>query len=273
MNKVLVSTGTLLGRPNGRDFTLLHTLVPQLDCDGLELLMYDTWYDKINQLKSVISSLSLPVVVFHLEKHIGELISYSKLNEALELMEINCALARDVGAKKLVLHLWNGPISDKNIEYNIKCFEYLNNIANHYGLTLTVENVVCNQKDPFTHLCALCEAYPDIKFTFDTKMADFHKQIDLIYDENNRHIVDHFAHLHVNDRLGEYMDWQNLRVLHIGEGSVDFDKFFAFIKKTNYNGDFTTEATSFDLQTGAINVGKINTTVKKIREYIKRADT
>jgi sugar phosphate isomerase/epimerase len=269
MKKVLVSTGALIGRPNGRDFNLLKSIVPQLECDGLELLMYDTWYDKIGQLKSVISSLPLPTVVFHLEKQIGELISYSHLDEALERMEINCALARDLGAKKLVLHLWNGPISDKNIDYNIKCFEYLNNIAKHFDLTLTVENVVCNQKDPFTHLCALCEAYPDINFTFDTKMADFHKQIDLIYDKNNRHVVNRFSHLHVNDRLGEYMDWQNLRVLHIGDGSVDFDKFFNLIKEINYCGDFTTEATSFDLQTGIVDIEIVNKTVRKIRDYIR----
>ena len=99
-------------------------------------------------------------------------------------------------------------------------------------------------------------------------MADFHKQIDLIYDKNNRHVVNRFSHLHVNDRLGEYMDWQNLRVLHIGDGSVDFDKFFAFIKKTNYNGDFTTEATSFDLQTGIVDIERVNKTVRKIRNYI-----
>lgn len=269
MNRVLVSTGALLGRPNGRDFTLLNTLVPQLECDGLELLMYDTWYDKINQLKATLNSVSLPVIAFHLEKQIGELISYSKLDEALERMEINCALANDLEAEKLVLHLWNGPISDKNIDHNIKCFEYLDNIAKHYDLTLTVENVVCNQRDPFYYLCLLSKTYPSIKFTFDTKMADFHKQIDLIYDENNRHVVEHFAHFHVNDRLGEYMDWQNLRVLHVGEGSVDFDKFFAFVKSLNYKGDFTTEATSFDLQTGRIDIQKVNKTVKKIKEYIK----
>ncbi|MBO4983294.1 MAG: sugar phosphate isomerase/epimerase [Clostridia bacterium] len=268
MNRVLVSTGALIGRPNGRDFTLLKDIVPKLECDGLELLMYDSWYDKIGALKSTVLSLDMPVVVFHLEKQIGELISYSKLDEALERMEINCALARDIGANKLVLHLWNGPISDKNIDYNIKCFEYLDNIAKHYDLTLTVENVVCNQRDPFYYLCLLCDAYPDIKFTFDTKMADFHKQIDLIYDENNRHVVDHFAHLHINDRLGEYKDWQNLRVLHVGDGCVDFNKFFDFVKKINYKGDFTTEATSFDLQTGIVNIEKVNSTVRKIRELI-----
>lgn len=269
MNRVLCSTGALIGRPNGRDFTLLEKFAPQLNCDGLELLMYDTWYDKIPALRSFVKSLTMPVYVFHLEKSIGEFISYYKLNEALEKMEQNCSLAKDMGAEKLVLHLWNGIISDKNIEYNIECYKYLEEIAHKYDLILTVENVVCNNSDPWTHLCTLSEHYPNIKFTFDTKMADFHKQIDLIYEPKYRHVVDNFAHLHINDRLGEYKDWKNLKVLHVGDGDVDFDKFFAFIKESGYQGDFTTEATSFDLQTGNVDIQKVNNTVKKIKEYIK----
>ena len=183
-------------------------------------------------------------------------------------MELNCALAKDIGAETLVLHLWNGIISDKNIEYNIECYKYLEEIAAKHDLTLTVENVVCNGSDPMAHLCALCEEYPHIKFTFDTKMADFHKQLDLIYDPKYRHVVNNFAHLHVNDRLGEYKDWTNLRVLHIGDGSVDFDRFFAFIKEIKYAGNFTTEATSFD-QTGRVDIDRVNRTIDKIQNYIK----
>lgn len=266
MHKILCSTGCLLGRPNGRDFNLLKDLAPRLHCDGLELLMYDTWYDKIKDLVAVVKNLPLPVSVFHVEKSVGEQISHYKLNDALEMMEINCATACDVGAGKLVLHLWNGIISDKNIDYNIECYKYLEEIAHKHSLDLTVENVVCANSTPWTHLCTLAERYPHIKFTYDTKMADFHKEIDLIYEEKYRHVVSHFEHLHINDRLGEYKDWSNLRVLHIGRGSVDFDKFFAFIKEIGYQGDFTTEATSFD-QKGQIDVDTLNKSLDKIRSY------
>lgn len=267
MNRILCSTGALIGRPNGRDFNLLKFIVPQLECDGLELLMYDTWYDKIGQLRATVNSLDKQVFVFHLEKTIGEHISYFHLNDALDKMELNCKLARDIGSSTLVLHLWNGTISDKNIDYNIECFKYLDEIAHKYDLTLTVENVVCNSSTPMTHLMSLVQHYPSIKFTYDTKMADFHKEQDLIYDPKYRHVVNNFVHLHVNDRLGEYKDWSNLRVLHVGDGSVDFDRFFAFIKEIGYTGDFTTEATSFD-QSGQINIDKVNNTLNKIRSYI-----
>ena len=268
MNRIICSTGCLLGRPNGRDFSLLKDLTPRLRCDGLELLMYDTWYDKVGELYSAAKNLDKPVVVFHLEKSIGEQIGHFKLNDALEKMETNCALAASLGAEKLVLHLWNGIISDKNIDYNIECYKYLEEISQKHSLALTVENVVCSNSSPMAHLCALKEKYPHAKFTFDTKMADFHKELDLIYNPNYRHLVSNFAHFHVNDRLGEYKDWSNLRVLHIGNGNVDFDRFFAFIKEINYQGDFTTEATSFD-QSGRIDVDTLNLSLDKIRAYIK----
>ena len=268
MNRIICSTGCLLGRPNGRDFSLLKALTPKLRCDGLELLMYDTWYDKVGELYAAAKHLDKPILVFHLEKSIGEQISHYRLNDALEKMEINCALAAGLGAEKLVLHLWNGIISDKNIEYNIECYKYLEEIAHKHSLTLTVENVVCSISSPMAHLCALKERYPHIKFTFDTKMADFHKELDLIYQPNYRHLADNFAHFHVNDRLGEYKDWSNLRVLHVGKGSVDFDRFFAFVKQIDYQGDFTTEATSFD-QCGQINVDALNLSLDKIKAYVK----
>ena len=63
----------MIGRPNGRNFYLLKEVVPQLRCDGLEFMFYETWHDKIEEIKSVVKSLPLPVVVFHLEKQIGEL--------------------------------------------------------------------------------------------------------------------------------------------------------------------------------------------------------
>ena len=268
MNKILCSTGTMIGRPNGRDFTLLKTACKGLNCDGLEFLMYDTWYGKIDEIKAFMPSLEKKVYVFHLEKQIGELITQNRLKEALKKMEINCDLAKCLGAKLLVLHLYNGVISDSNIEYNIECYKYLEEIATKYDLTLTVENVVCNNKDPMTHLLSLIEKYPHIKLTFDTKMADFHKQLNLLYDKNYAHVWEHIAHFHVNDYLGGYKDWTNLRVLHLGYGDIDFDLFFEYVKKMGYKGDFTTEATSFD-KDGIIYPERLNETVNKIREYIK----
>ena len=57
MAKILCSTGTMIGRPNGRDYRLIEKYAPQLHCDGFEFMMYSSWYEEVDVLtdrKSVV---------------------------------------------------------------------------------------------------------------------------------------------------------------------------------------------------------------------------
>ncbi len=272
MNRVLCSTGAIIGRPNGRDITLLNKCQEQLECDGYEFLMYDTWYEKTDEIRDFMSTVSAPIPVFHVEKTVGDLISRDEdgdTEKALELFEINCSLAKEFKAEKLVLHLWSGLDSDKNMPHNIECYKHLRKISNDYGLVLTIENVVCNNSTPMSHLITLAKVYPDIQFTFDTKMAAFHNEMDLLYQKENEYLFANIKHMHINDYNGGYKDWKNLNTLHIGNGHIDFDKLFDFLRRMHYQGDFTVEATSFD-QNGVIDFDALNTSLRKIREYILR---
>ena len=188
MKRILFSTGAVIGRPNNRDITLLGQCVNQLECDGIEFLMYDSWYGETDKIKKCLSHFPFPVPVFHVDKKIGDLISRNEEGDsqkALELFGKNCALARDLGSEKVVFHLWNGIYSDKNIEHNFKFYKLLREVADKFGLSLMVENVVCSNSDPMTHLKTLSEMYTDIQFTFDTKMAAFHGQLELLYENEN----------------------------------------------------------------------------------------
>ena len=272
MNQILCSTGAIVGRPNGRDITLLEQALERLDCDGYEFMMYDSWYDKLNDIRTFMRSFPAPVPVFHTEKTIGERLSRGTdvdTAEALRLFEINCELAKEIGAGTLVLHLWNGVGSDRNISHNLHSFGLLRDISNRYDLLLTVENVVCERSDPLDHLTVLSQMYPDIRFTFDTKMAAFHGQLERLYEARSAPIRDRVCHLHINDYGGGYMEWTKLQTLHIGDGSIDFDKFFAFLKQWGYQESLTIESTAFD-QSGRVNFEKLNQSIEKIRIYLKR---
>ena len=271
MNRILCSTGAVIGRPNGRDYRLLGECMEKLTCDGFEFMMYEDWHKDLRGLLGFLKDLGAAFPVFHAEKSVGNLISRGEAGDvetAVAAFRSNCELAVELGSEKMVLHLWGGVDSDKEISRNIACFGTLDAVAREHGLLLTVENVVCNRKDPMTHLIALAEAYPDIRFTFDTKMARFHRQTDLLYEEENRYLFPRFAHFHINDYGGGYMDWGNLRTLHPGEGGVDFDRLFAFLKEQGYRGDFTVEATSFD-SSGVIDFDKLNRTFEVLRGYLK----
>ena len=272
MNKILCSTGAFTGRSNGYNYRLLETLSRTLTCDGFELMVDDEWYPEIEEVKQYIKNLNLYIPVVHCAKDIGELISKGgeeELAAAYHMFETDCGVAKYLGAEKLVLHLWGGRTSDSNFQSNIRAYQYLNEVAKSHGLTLMVENIVCNVENPMKHLCELREISPDIKYVFDTKMAAFHEQMDLLYEAEYDWLwkENHILHYHVNDYGGGYMDWANLRTLPIGKGHVDFERFFAFIKQIGYQGDFTVEATAFD-STGAVDTDMLNEQFKRIRELI-----
>lgn len=273
MHKILCSTGAMIGRPNGRNIRLLEGCLDKLTespyFGGLEFMMYSTWYDTIDEVQAYLRGLQADIPVVHCEKGIGERITRSgaELPEAFEHFTKNCALAKEIGANKLVLHLWNGVDSDSHFQRNLEACGKLMEIAQSYGLTLTVENVVCNVADPMTHLWLLHETYPDLHFTFDTKMAAFHGQLEEIYLPENRDIWDKVAHLHINDYRGGVLDWSSLRALHVGEGQIDFDSFFRFVREQGYSGDFTIEATSFDGD-GVIHFEKLVRTMEKIGKML-----
>lgn len=272
MNRILCSTGTSIGRPNGRNFRLLSECARRLECDGFEFMMYSTWYDQLPELEAFMKEFPAPIPVVHVEKGVGERISRNEpgdTEEAVRLFAVNCELARKLGAETLVLHLWNGVHSDKDIGHNISLYPALNEIAERNGLLLTIENVVCNQEDPMTHLKRLANLYPEIAFTFDTKMAQFHDQLPLLYEKENEQILRRVRHMHINDYSGGYKDWTRLKTLHIGDGQVDFERLFAFLGEINYRGDFTVEATSLGSD-GVIDFDALNRDFARIREWLKR---
>lgn len=269
-NRILCSTGALIGRPNGRDFTLLMDCKNHIQCDGFEFMMYDSWYDKTNVLCRFMEGFDAPIPVFHVEKSVGECISRNEdgdTERALSLFAVNCAMANAFGAEKLVLHLWNGLHSDKDIAHNIAVYPYLREIADKHGLLLTVENVVCNHADPMTHLLSLHQTYPDIAFTFDTKMAAFHSQLPLLFEAEYQPLIPHIRHFHINDYGGGHMDWANLRTLAIGVGHIDFAPLFAHLNTVGYTGDFTVEATAFD-EHGVIHFDTVNQSILAMRRFL-----
>jgi sugar phosphate isomerase/epimerase len=183
----------------------------------------------------------------HMAKTIGEFISRNEngdIKAAVDIFNLNCQLAVKYGVKLLVLHLWGGRASDKNIEVNIKMFPVLKEISDSYGLTLTVENIVCNTNRPLMHMKELWLHYGnDVAFTIDTRQAEFHKSLKQTCEsgflwENNL-----VRHIHISDFSGAEMDWERLWV-HVppGSGDVDFDYFFKFLKSTGFDGTITLES-------------------------------
>lgn len=270
MHRVYVSTGAFIGRPNGRDFKLIPEIAPKISCDGFELMFYTDWYGREEEIAEFLNGydlLSFPRL--HVEKTVGELLSQERFEEAYKNFSANCRVAKAVGARLLIMHLWNGPISDSNIEVNFSAYPRLEEIAGRFGLTLTVENVVAHYSAPLKLLNCLMSECPQAKFTYDTKMAEFDRENEVAFSPENVGLWRNVRHLHINDRAGERRDWSSLRALNIGEGTIDFDAFFDGLRSVGYSGDFTVEANAFDPQ-GELRLDKLNACVSDLRRLIAR---
>lgn len=271
MIKVLCSTGALITRYNGRDPRLLKGIIPRIEADGFEFMIYPAWDEKLPEVTKTMRRLIRDdgafIPVIHMDKRIGELLSEGEeegVKEARLRFSRCCDIACELGASLLVLHLWGGAASDHHIERNLAELPAFIREAEGLGLQLTVENVICGGKTPLAHMKRIMEELPEARFTVDTKMAEFHRELPatLACDELWQGRV---KHLHVNDYAGGLRDFSDLRVMHYGEGHVDFAPFFKKVKESGYEGYATVESTSVR-QDGTVDFGRLNASLGAVRK-------
>jgi len=265
MIKILCSTGCLCTMRNGRDHTLIGKTAPFLHADGFEFMIYGSWYDSWQKIRDDILEMNVNIPVVHVEKRIGERITLGEIDEARRCFDINVQMAAALGAKKLVMHLWDGRPSDSNIGVNYAEYAVLRDMAAEKGILLTVENVVCINSTPLDHLAQLNEMYPDISFTYDFKMAQFHGQVEKTFSDEYAWLWNGpVKHVHFSDFGGDVMEWSALRSLHPGEGRIDFAYICENLKRVGYDGYITIESTSVN-EDGTIQIEKLNRSIDLIR--------
>ncbi len=292
MNRILCSSGAFIGKANNNDYTLLKEYAPKLDCDGFELMMSSSWYPILDDVIAAVKTNGLNIPVIHSQKSLGEALcgmttTFSEgrfhdhvmppeedketFSRGTERFRLNLKLAQKLGAEKMVLHLWNGTVSDKNIEKNVERFGAWKLLADKAGVELLVENVICNTYDPLKNVDLVAKTYPDAGFVYDTKMAEFHGQTMRIFSPEYEYIVKEgrIRHLHINDYGGGYMDWGHMQVLPIGAGHIDFEGFFTKLGEYGYSGDFTVESTAL-AKDGTVDFDMLNECFRKIGEFKKR---
>lgn len=268
--KILVSTGALIGRPNGRNINLLEEYLPQLDYDGIEFMFYSDWYENYREKADFLNSLNIDIPVLHCQKTIGELVTQQKTDEALYKFEINAETAARIGASKMVMHLWNGEISDSNFDATLRTYPKLREIAISYSVDLLIENVLCNVLTPLRRWEDIHREYPDAHFIFDTKMAKFHDEYKTLFEPRCEWLFKEnlIKHYHVNDYGGGYMTWDRLKVLPVGAGNIDFEPFFEKIAEIGYDDTMTVEATAFNSE-GKVDFDMLNRCYSDIRSMLK----
>lgn len=247
MNEILCSSGALIGKVNGYDYSLIKKYIPLLFkenlINGMEFMMIPFYYDILNDVIDIVMSCEIPTPIIHCEKDVGVLLSAcnpSSTNQALELFKINCETGKRIGAQNMVFHLWGGLESDSHIEYNISVLPQLIDIANENSIRLLVENIPCTTYSGLENWRKLYSFLPNIDFIFDTRFGAFHDEIeDILSDPLWKNV----RHIHISDYSSHPRDFSKIRpILHPGEGVIDFNRLFERLKEKKYGGSVTLES-------------------------------
>lgn len=244
---VLLSTGAMTRDPVQTDHLEIVRHGPGLGVPGFELGLFPAWYGHLDEVISDLreSGLSFPVV--HAEKRIGDGLGSEAgedADDALERLELNCRAAAALGAKTLVLHLWERPSGDRELERNLERLPTCLDTAGAYGVVLAVETIPGDVGTALANVRLALERDPRCRVTLDTEFLGFHGQLeeslaaDWLWSDRIVH------HVHVKDFDGRLTHAGKRRYLLPGEGNLDLQAFLTGLVQRGYAGSLTLEATA-----------------------------
>jgi sugar phosphate isomerase/epimerase len=247
--RVLLSTGAMTRDPIQTDHQPIVSLGPGLGVQGFELGLYAAWYGHLDDVISDLrrSGLSFPVV--HGEKLIGAGLgsaSSEEADEALGRLELNFRAANVLEAKTLVLHLWERPQGDREIERNLERLPMCLDMAAAYGITLAVETIPGDVGAPLANIRLALEHDTRCKVVLDTEFLGFYGQLEQSVAADWLWVDGAVRHIHLKDFDGRLMRGGQRRYLLPGEGELDLQRFLTGVAERGYSGAFTIEATAID---------------------------
>jgi sugar phosphate isomerase/epimerase len=245
--RILCSTGIVTRDPDQTDHKAILDHAPKLGAGGYELILYEAWHGHLDEVVEDLrgSSLSFPAV--HADKSIGGGLGSEdtdEADEALATLEVCCRAGAALSAKTLVLHLWELPSSDTNIERNLARLPACLDTAAAYDIVLAVETVQGTAGTPLANIKLALERDPRCQVTLDTEFLAFHGQLaesiaaDWLWADNC------VRHVHLKDFDGRLRDANGRRYLLPGEGSLDLQSFLTGLVERDYTGAITLEASA-----------------------------
>lgn len=217
------------------------TDVRGLPCDGFELSIYPSWIDDVVRVGAEIAAMGLVIETAHAEKSVGARLSEGD-RSGVERLELSARLADRVGARLLVLHLWELPLGDGHFERNLDLLPACADVAERAGLLLGIETIPCSVGSPLANVAHAVEREPRCVAVLDTEFLAFHGELEAAPDAGLP-----VGHVHVKDFAGKIRHGDpRLRYLLPGEGSLDLDGFLDRLRANGYDGTVTLEPSAVD---------------------------
>lgn len=247
----LLSTGAFTRDPVQTDHREIVRHGLGLGLSGFELAMYSAWYGQLDEVVSDLRGSKLVFPAVHADKAIGSGLGSTEtdeVEEAFEHLEVNLRTAAALGAKTLVLHLWERPTGDSDIERNLEHLPACLDTASAYGVVLAIETIPGDVGTPLENIRLALERDARCRVTLDTEFLGLYGQLEAslaaewLWESKVVH------HVHLKDFDGRLRRDGQRRYLIPGEGTLDLQGFLSGLGERGYQGAFTLEATAIDAE-------------------------
>lgn len=298
---VACSTGSLARYPGGNDPVTLAGYLRRLEADAAEVLFYGRWRDDLPRAASAFRDCGLPIAVVHSEKNLGG--AFGSADPAVvadgQRRFLDAAwLAEQVGARKLVLHLWDKPDSDRFLERNLAALAALLPRARDAGLTVCLETIPCDVSNPVDNVLRCLEYFggadapssaddggpssgatvvrqgAGLAVTLDLEFLGWHGCVERGVSgvfAPARGALAGVADVHVRDYDGRpFTPEGRRRYIDPGEGLLDFPAIFGALVRDGFSGPYTYEG-STDHPPADGDVAAVNTVLHRMRAWLAEA--
>jgi len=240
----LCSTGCFSRDPELSSIDLVTSGMRKLRGTSFEVIFYSTWFDTATTIAREIIATGSSTPVLHAEKSIGPAFatgSRAEVAAAIGKFRLNCRFARAIGARLVVLHLWGLPHSDSRLERNLAAPPRLLETASRYGLTLSIETLLCQVGTPLDAVARCLEVDPRVKVTLDTAFLAMHDQLDAAIADDRLWPAG-VDHVHLKDYADPSRGWGTASYLHPGQGVLDLSAFIEGVSARGCIDTVTLEA-------------------------------
>jgi sugar phosphate isomerase/epimerase len=267
---VVCSTGAISRGPDATDDQLIDRWCPEIHADAFEIMFYDPWYGRFEEIATRIRELGLHCVATHAERSIGpDLVAgdADTRERAFDHLAENSRFTSAIGASVLVLHLWGLPDGDAKLDQQLEALPRLIDIAQAAGVQLAIETIPCTVGTPLENLERVIARDARARVVLDTEFLSMHDQLDAALDDSPIWDDD------IKDFDGELEDEDGRRrYLHPGEGSIPFGRWFSEVAGRGYRGPISLESTVVG-RAGEVDIDRLNRSLAKVRQLVETAWT
>lgn len=263
-NPVICSSGAFSHGGSWPDHRRIPELSTRLNCDGLEIMVYEAWSEPLSRIASDLDRCALPVMSVHTEKSLGPLFGSDQkadVSSAVTRLRDNVRFAADLGAPVAVVHLWDRPLSDRNIHRNIETLSRALDAVADLPVTICVESLPCRNYSPLRNLREVHRHEERCCFTFDTEFLSLHNEL---FEALASELP--LAHVHIKDSVGALRDAEGTRLYtHPGEGKLDLLNWLGRLGESAYGGAVTLETPAIDHRDGSVDIARLQRSLEYIR--------